>query len=110
MIGEVTQAIYCGFLDPVQFRCPIAHTDDGKDRKYGVKDGVQQRNLRKICLEEGLVDFMSREFSTHGCQESRRQSENVQRDLDVLGKCFPFCIEEMEMFVQKPHANASFFF
>ena len=110
MVGEVTQAIYCGFSDPVQFRCSIAHTDDGKDWKDDVKDGVQQRNLKKLCLKEGLVDFMSRELSTHGCLASRQQSENIQKDLDVLGKCFPFCIEKMEMFRQKPHADTGFLF
>ena len=59
---------------------------------------------------EGLVDFMSRELSKHGCLESRQESENVQKDLDVLGKCFPFCIEKMEMFRQKPHADTGFLF
>ena len=110
MIGEVTQAIDCGFLDPVQFGCPIAHTDDGKDWKDEVQDGVYQLILKNFCLKEGLVDFMSREFSTHGCLEGRQQSENVQKDLEVLGKCFPFCIEKMEMFRQKPLADAGFLF
>ena len=46
---------------------------------------------------------MIRELSTHGCLESRQESENVQKDLNVLGKCFPFGIEEMEMFLSLIH-------
>ena len=41
VVGKVTQTIDSGFLDPVQFGCPIAYTDEGKDREDDVKNRVQ---------------------------------------------------------------------
>ena len=110
MVGEVTQTIHGGFLDPVQFGCAVAHSDNRKDWEDDVKDRIQSCNLREVSLLEGLTDSISGELSNYGCWESRRQSENVQKDLSALSKRFPICIEEMEVFRQKSQADTGFFF